>query len=333
MSSIIDDLRKRNALPDKTQGVSLIQTHISIVFVADNFVYKVKKPVNFGFLDFSTLEKRKYYCLQEVRLNRRLSKGVYIDVLPVTFDGKKHSLKDTSGEIVEYAVKMKRIPEQNLMKNKFEKGVLDSNHLKRIAEVLSEFHGAAQRTPEIDKFGKPDKFKINTDENFDQVEKYIGITIEKGIFDQLKKWTNGFYQKNNDLFMERIKAGKIRDCHGDLHMEHVCISEDIDIIDCIEFNDRFRYSDTIADIAFLIMDLEYHGGKEAAKRLWENYQEMAHEGDVYSLLNFYKVYRAFVRGKVIGFQVDDNRIPEETKKEAIKSADSYFQLAYSYTEG
>lgn len=332
MSSIIDDLRNSDALPDKTQGVSVIQTHISIVFVADNFVYKVKKPVNFGFLDFSTLEKRKHYCLQEVKLNRRLSKDVYMDVLPITFDGIKHSLKGASGEIVEYAVKMKRIPEENLMKRRFETGVLDSNHLYRIAEVLSRFHGTAQRTPEIDEFGKPDRFKINTDENFDQVEKYVGITIEKGIFSELNKWTNDFYMKNRDLFMERIKAGKIRDCHGDLHMEHICISDVINIIDCIEFNDRFRYSDTIADIAFLIMDLEYHGGREEAKKLWEYYQEMAREEDVYSLLNFYKVYRAFVRGKVIGFQVDDNRIPEETKAEAMKSANSYFQLAYSYTE-
>ena len=107
---------------------------------------------------------------------------------------------------------------------------------------------------------------------------------------------------------------------------------DIDIIDCIEFNERFRYSDTIADIAFLIMDLEYHGGWEEAKKLWEYYKEMAREGDVYSLLNFYKVYRAFVRGKVNGFQVDDDRIPEETKAKAIRNANSYFQLAYSYTE-
>ena len=332
MRNIIEDLQNPVALPDKTGGVTVVQTHISIVFVADEFVYKVKKPVDFGFLDFSTLEKREYYCHREVELNRRLSKGLYLDVLPVTMDEGKYTLRGTSGEAVEYAVRMKRIPNEKLMKSLFARDAITQNHLKRIAEVLAEFHSGALRTAKIDEFGEPERFKVNTDENFEQVEKYVGITISEEHFQSIRRWTGDFYIVNRDLFLERIKGGKIRDCHGDLHMEHICLTEDLPVFDCIEFNDRFRYSDTIADIAFLLMDLEYHGGERLAKILWEDYKALAQEGDGDLLLTFYKVYRAFVRGKVNGFQLDDESIDAKKKEEAVHIAKKYFQLAYSYIE-
>ena len=332
MSNIIEDLQNPVALPDKTGGVTVVQTHISIVFVADEFVYKVKKPVDFGFLDFSTPEKREYYCNREVELNRRLSKGLYLDVLPITMDEGKYTMRGTSGEAVEYAVRMKRIPDEKLMKSLFARDEITQNHLKRIAEVLAEFHSGALRTAEIDEFGEPERFKVNTDENFEQVEKYVGITIPEDQFQSIRKWTDDFYLINRDLFLDRIKGGKIRDCHGDLHMEHICLTEDLPILDCIEFNDRFRYSDTIADVAFLLMDLEYHGGERLAKTLWEDYKELAQEEDVDLLLTFYKVYRAFVRGKVNGFQVDDESIDAKKKEEAVHIAKKYFRLAYSYIQ-
>ena len=155
MSNIIEDLQSPIALPDKTRGVTVVQTHISIVFVADEFVYKVKKPVDFGFLDFSTLEKREYYCHREVELNRRLTKGIYLDVLPVTMDEGKYSLRGISGEAVEYAVRMKRIPDEKLMKSLFARDEITQNHLKRIAEVLAEFPALAQPTPEVTKPKEP----------------------------------------------------------------------------------------------------------------------------------------------------------------------------------
>jgi len=330
--SIIDDLRNPDLLPDRTDSVSVVQTHISIVFVADEFVYKVKKPVNFGFLDFSTLEKRKHYCHQEIELNKRLSKGIYIDVLPIMFDGQKHILGDNSGEVVEYAVKMRRIPDERLMKSLFERGELKSDHLKRVAEVLAGFHSKAMKTSEIDKFGEPDTFKVNTDENFEQVERYIGTTIQKYELEALKRWTNDFYKSKKGLFLKRINDGRIRDCHGDLHMEHICFTAPISIIDCIEFNDRFRYSDSVADIAFLLMDLEYHGGENFSRILWDEYKKISNEDDVESLLTFYKIYRAFVRGKVNSFQVDDSNISPENKDEAIQKAARYFELAYHYLD-
>jgi aminoglycoside phosphotransferase family enzyme len=330
ISSMINDLSDPASLPDATKNVSVVQTHISIVIVGDEFVYKIKKPVNFGFLDFLTLEKRAYYCSQEVELNRRLAPDIYLDVIPVRFDGRRYSLGSKQGEVVDYAVKMRRIPEDKLMKSLFEKRALTDTHVRKVARVLAKFHSEARRSPEIDAYGKPEMFKVNTDENFDQVGKYVGITVRKEAFQSLEAWTDLFYRNNRTLFLGRIEAGKIRDCHGDLHMEHVCFTEKVSIIDCIEFNERFRYSDAVADIAFLLMDLEYHGGEDFSKLLWDEYKNISLESGVESLLIFYKVYRAFVRGKVNSFQIDDANMKDEEKEKAKELARRYFELAYSY---
>ena len=330
MPSMIDDLLDPASLPDETENVALVQTHISIVFIADKFVYKVKKAVNFGFLDFSTLGKREYFCHQEIKLNQRLSEDLYLEVLPITYDGETYKIGEGRGEIVEYAVKMRKIPDELLMKSIFKKGELQSKHLKEIAGVLAKFHLNAYCSPEIDKFGEPDVFRINTDENFEQTKKYIDMTINKEDFDILDQWTDNFYKKNRRLFFDRIAEGKIRDCHGDLHMEHVCLKDPISILDCIEFNDRFRYTDAIADIAFLLMDLEYRGGKKFSDELWNFYTELTGDANMDALLTFYKVYRAFVRGKVNSFLLDDESIRPDAKKAATQVAAKYFQLARSY---
>ena len=331
MSSLIRDLSDPASLPDETKSVSVIQTHISIVIVGDEYVYKIKKAVHFGFLDFLSLEKRAYYCEQELRLNKRLAENIYITVIPIRFDGKKFTMVGGAGdEIREYAVKMRRIPEDLLMKSLYEKGALTGEHLKKVAEVLVSFHASAFRSAEIDQYGAPERFKVNTDENFEQVRKYVGVTIDSKEFKALETWTESFYSNNQRLFFNRIREGKVRDCHGDLHMEHICFTDPLSIIDCIEFNDRFRYSDAIADIAFLLMDLEYHSGGPLAARLWRDYAEGARDEGVESLLIFYKVYRAFVRGKVNSFQGDDATMGRDEKEEARTRAKKYFKLAYSY---
>jgi aminoglycoside phosphotransferase family enzyme len=245
MSSMVDDLSNPASLPDRTEKVSVIQTHISVVFLADEFVYKVKKPVNFGFLDFSTLEKRRYYCEQEVILNRRLSKDVYIGILPILYDGKTYRIAKQGSGPVEYAVKMRRLPEEMLMKSLFLQGKLETHHLKKLASILAKFHLTSRNSLDIDKYGEPESFAINTDENFQQTEKFIGTTIQKKELQALKRWTAAFYHANRELFWNRIMAKRIRDCHGDLHMEHICFTQDLPIFDCIEFNNRFRYTDTV----------------------------------------------------------------------------------------
>lgn len=327
---MIKDLLDPGAYPDPTDGVFLVQTHISMVFIADDFVYKLKKPVDFGFLDFTSLEKRRHFCHQEVRLNKRLAEDVYLGVLPVMFDGTSHKIGGDKGEVVEYAVKMRRIPTDCLMSVLFEQDTLRNHHLESIARILARFHAGAEQSSEIDRYGMPDLFKVNTDENFEQTRKYIGTTISEEDFRDLLEWTDGFYHQNLSLFSARKGDKKIRDCHGDLHMEHICFTERPAIIDCIEFNDRFRYSDTIADIAFLLMDLEYHGGTLPAEYLWSCYSKESGDTGMDDLLVFYKVYRAYVRGKVISFQLDDVNIVKEEKDKAAEAASKYFKLAKSY---
>jgi len=329
-STMIQDLLNPEALPDATKKISLVQTHISLVLVADRFVYKIKKPVNFGFLDFLTLEKRAFYCRREINLNRRLAQDIYMEVLPVFFDGKRFSMRNKRGKVVEYAVQMKRIPSARLMISLYEKGALTEAHLRRLAKVLAEFHNNALRTPQIDLLGEPEAFKVNTDENFAQVHKYKGVSIGKKQFNVLERWTERFYRSNKPRFQYRVEKGKIRDCHGDLHMEHVCFNRSLSIIDCIEFNDRFRYSDTVADIAFVLMDLEYRGGEWFSRRLWQEYQRLTDEKGAEDLLCFYKVYRAIVRGKVNSFQIDDPGIGPEAKEAAVLRARKYFDLALAY---
>ena len=225
---------------------------------------------------------------------------------------------------------MKRIPEEYLMKSIFLDGTLTDEHLKRIAGLLARFHATAAGGARIDRFGTAAGFKVNTDENFVQIEPYVGRSIDEATFSKLKEWTERFYSDRGNLFDERIAQGKIRDCHGDLHMEHVCFGDDVAVIDCIEFNERFRYSDTVADFAFLVMDLEFHGGAGQADRLWRFYSSHAEDRNVEDLLTFYKIYRAVVRGKVIGFQLDDTNIAEDKRLEAADRARDYFKLAADY---
>lgn len=332
MGSMIDDLLDPAALPDPTSRVSLVQTHISLVFVGDDHVYKVKKPVDFGFLDFSSLEKRRHYCNQEVLLNQRLSEGIYLEVLPVILEGGRHRLGGEGGEAVDCAVRMRRIPEDRLMRTLFERGGLGPEQLEAVAGLLARFHGEAERSERIDAFGTLESFKVNTDENFAQTEPFVGTTLSRDVFERIRDWTGAFYREEGGVFEKRVREGRVRDCHGDLHMEHVCFLDPVAAIDCIEFNDRFRYSDTLADIAFLLMDLEFRGGEGAAAELWSRYAERAAETGMERLLNFYKVYRAYVRGKVIGFQLNDPRIDEQAKQEAVRTAGAYFDLARRYVE-
>jgi hypothetical protein len=288
--------------------------------------------VNFGFLDFSTLEKRKYYCNQEVELNSRFSEGVYLGVFPINFNGIEHVI-DGKGKIVDYAVKMRRLSDEDLMKTRFKKGEIKSKDVQRIGQAIANFHEISISSEDIKKFGKIKAIKLNTDENFQQTSQFIGVTISEKTFNNLKNWTDEFYKKNQDLFDQRIVKDRIRDCHGDLHMEHVCLSDPIIIFDCIEFNERFRYIDVLSDIAFLLMDLEFNGGKDLSKQLFKSYLLNSREKDnkfVHDLVVFYKVYRAYVRGKVNSMISNDENVPVEKKNEAKNTATKYFDLAYSY---
>jgi aminoglycoside phosphotransferase family enzyme len=321
-----------SAYPETPKKVVLAQTHISTVFIGNEFVYKIKKPVNFKFLDFSTLEKRKFFCNKEVELNNRFSQDVYLGVYPVTFDGSKHTING-KGEIVDFAVKMRRLSDKDILKSRFKNSTITGNDLERIAEAIAAFHKVSPGSKEIDKFGNLEVVKFNTDENFQQTAEFVGDSISKDQYNGLKNWTDKFYQEKWKLFAQRVKKGKIRDCHGDLHMEHICLTDPIIIFDCIEFNDRFRYSDTLSDIAFLLMDLEFNSGVSLSKQLCNAYLKYVGEKDdqlIHQLINFYKIYRAYVRGKVTSFILKDSAVSEDKKLESRNTAQRYFALAYSY---
>jgi aminoglycoside phosphotransferase family enzyme len=315
--------------PDLPKEIKLIETHISLLFLTGSYVYKVKKPVDFGFLDFTSLEKRKYFCEQEVKLNRRLSPEIYLAVVQITRDRDRMSF-DGRGEVEEYAVKMKQIPEELLMDKLLERGQVNPEMIRAVSEKLVRFYSEAETNERIRSFARPDRIKQDTDENFEQTEKYIGVTISKEVFEEVQRRTDEFFRVREKIFHQRIDSGRIRDCHGDLRLEHIFWGDEISIFDCIEFNQRFRYTDVAADIAFLAMDLDYRGREDLTEHLIRAYVEGSGDREILNVLDFYKCYRAYVRGKVESFRLDDPNIPEAEKRGARKRAEKYFNLAYGY---
>jgi len=317
--------------PDHPQAVKFIETHISLLFLTGNHVYKVKKPVDFGFLDFTSLGKRKFFCEQEVKLNRRLSPTIYLGVVTITQEGNRIIL-DGKGELVEYAVKMRQIPEEFLMDKLLEKKQVTPRMIEAVSEKLVKFYFAAESNDLIQSFAKPERVKQDTDENFEQTEKYIDVTIPGQVYEAVKNRTNEFFRTKGKIFHQRIATDRIRDCHGDLRLEHIFWGDEISIFDCIEFNERFRYTDVAADIAFLAMDLDYHSRQDLSEHLIRTFIGESGDQELVEVLDFYKCYRAYVRGKVESFRLDDPHIPGGEKKEALKRAQKYFDLAYRYAQ-
>jgi len=329
-NKVVDALLRTDSYPEETSKIELIQTHISVVFVTDNFVYKVKKAVNFGFLDFSTLENRHLYCQKELEINKRLCPKIYLEVVPIN---QKNKIKiKGEGKIIEYALKMKRLPQERIMTILLKEGKVFKETIDDIAKVVSQFHLKAQTNLEISQFGTIKIIKTNWDENFSQTTKYIDQTIPKVTFQFIQTGINTFIEKNKALFEDRIVSNKIRDCHGDLHSGNIFITDQICIFDAIEFNDRFRYSDVAADIAFLAMDLDFQQRTDLSNYFVERYLVYSQDKQLMQLLAFYKCYRAYVRGKVISFKLDDTNIEQTEKTSAIKEAQAYFKLANEYVK-
>lgn len=326
---MISDLISASTFQESPSQVELIQTHISFIILTDIYVYKIKKPVNLGFLDFSTIEKRHFYCLRELELNRRLSSDIYIGLLEIR-KREDHFFYDGQGELVDYAIKMRRIPEDLMMLNLIKNGAVDLQMVGSVARTIADFHQNAQRGDTISAFGRPEMIRENIKENFLQTERYIGKTVSHEKYYALKEYALDFIKQNGSLFKKRMNEGKIRDCHGDIHMEHVCIADKIYIYDCIEFNDRFRYGDVASDISFLAMDLDFHEEKKLSDGFVESYIKASGDEEIMLLIDFYKCYRACVRGKVDSFELDDHSLGKEEKEEAGKIARKYFDLAYCY---
>jgi aminoglycoside phosphotransferase family enzyme/predicted kinase len=329
-SDLLEALQNPEIYPEKPEKVEMLQTHASAVFIVGEHVYKVKKPVNFGFLDFTTLEKRKYFCREEVVLNRRLCPEVYLGVAEIRLQNGRILLGEKTGDIIEYAVLMKKLPQDCMMDRRLAAGKVTLPVLQRIAAKVAQFHDQAEARPEIASFGRVEVIRTNADENFSQMEKYVGITLAPEVFQGIRDHTRAFIEAHRPLFERRLTGGRIRDCHGDLHLEHICLGDEILIFDCIEFNPRFRYGDVAADLAFLLMDLDFHGHAADSAELAAAYLSLSRDWPLYLLLNFYKAYRACVRGKVFSFRLDDPAISPRDKAAAQEEAGRYFRLARQY---
>ncbi len=329
-SDLITALQNPQIYPHSPRKIEFVQTHISAIFMTGEHVYKIKKPVNFGFLDFTTLEKRNFYCHQEVVLNRRLCPEIYLGVVEIRWHEGRIHIGSGPGEIVDYAVLMKQLPADCLMDQRLARKMVTEDDLQKIASKINHFHLHAATDPKIRSFGSIETIRGNLEENFKQTEPYVGRALSAEIHEKIREDSDRFMERRSALFQQRITGGKIRDCHGDLHLQHICLADEILIFDCIEFNERFRYSDVAADIAFLLMDLDFHGYPREEVQLASFYLSFSRDWGLFLLLDFYKCYRAYVRGKVTCFCLDDSNISSEKKRLALEEAKRYFHFASLY---
>jgi aminoglycoside phosphotransferase family enzyme/predicted kinase len=315
--------------PHPVTAVELRETHISVVFLTGTYAYKIKKPVDLGFLDFTTLEKRRHYCWQELLLNRRLSDNVYLDVIAVTADELGLAMNG-KGPVVEYAVKMRQLPDDLRMDRLVQKKEIDDQRICTLASRLFGFYDRAPCGHEIANLGAWETVRVNCEENFRQTESVAGKFFNAKLFKIVQAATLSFLHRRQDLFQKRCDSGKIRDCHGDLKVEHIYFENGLQIIDCIEFNDRFRYSDTSADLAFLVMDLDFKGFSDIGAKLLSAYVLRSHDRDMFVLMDFYKCYRACVRIKVNCLRLQDGELAAYERHRLERDTLRYLELAYRY---
>jgi len=299
MDELVAALLKPEAWPFPVERVEHLETHISHLFLVDEFVYKVKKPVDLGFLDFSTLERRRFFCEEEVRLNSRMAPGIYLDAVPITRDRNGFHVEG-AGEAVEYAVKMRRFDQDGLL----DRRPLDREIVDALAQRVAAFHGGIPAAPPQSDWGRPEKVWFPVEQNFRQV-------CELGLFPQfaerleaLEGRAKEHFQHLEELLAERRAGGFIRECHGDMHLGNIAwVEGEALAFDGIEFNPDLRWIDVANDIAFLLMDLEYRGEERLAWRFLNRYLELTGDYAAARLLPFYKAYRAMVRAKVAAIRL------------------------------
>ena len=315
--------------PHPVTAIEQVQTHISMVFLTGSFVYKIKKPVHLEFLDYSTLTRRKYFCQQETILNRRLSTNVYLGTVAITEYNGVYQLNG-SGPPVEYAVKMRQLPDDRRLIPRLQREEMDHRSIKALVRRLVRFYGRTKSGKDVQSYGAVDAVRRNCEENFLQLRDFVGTVLDPYHYDIVRSATRSFLKCEETLFQRRIDSGQVRDCHGDLRTDHIYFDDGIQIIDCIEFNSRFRYSDVVSDLAFLAMDLDFRGFDKASRKLMEVYAEMADDPGAYTLLDFYKCYRAMVRCKVACFRLRELDPGVHEYRYSLREADDFLNLALRY---
>ncbi|WP_319404519.1 AAA family ATPase [uncultured Desulfosarcina sp.] len=324
-AEILETMMQASFYPHPVETVQRRETHISTVFLTGPFVYKIKKPVDLGFLDFTSLEKRRHFCLEEIVLNRRLSHGVYIDAVPITRHDRTYRLGG-SGPTVEFAVKMHQLADTDSMQQRLQRGTLDDTEIESLARLLVGFYeqtatvcNAAPTAP------------LAWEENLQLAEAFAGVWIDRQEFEFVRSAARSFYRRHQRLFHRRRMEGKIKDGHGDLRTDHIYFTKTgIQIIDCIEFNDQLRILDIISDLAFLIMDLEYIHFSETAKSLIRWYVNLTDDVGSLPLLPFFCCYRAMVRCKVNCFHLLERSNPSADSNILKSAAGRCLAMAHGY---
>jgi aminoglycoside phosphotransferase family enzyme len=337
LRELIAKLSSPSAYPFELDKVEIHHTHISVVFLAGPYAYKIKKPVSLGFLDFSTLEQRRHFCEEEVRLNHRLARSIYLGIVPIV-STSRGLLVEGKGSVIEWAVKMMRLPADASLQERLRRGEVGPGLITELAQKVARFHAQAATSDPISAFGRFEAVARNVRENLEQKSGHVGTTLSPAVYDRLRSLTEQALAEHRSLIENRAGRGMPRDMHGDLRLEHVYFlpnerpPDNLVIIDCIEFNERFRYADPVADMAFLVMDLLFHGRRDLAEAFSECYFQSIGDPEGRVLLTFYTAYRAAVRGKVEGIAFLDPEIPDAEKADTLRSARAYWLLAVGELE-
>lgn len=321
-ATLIQGLRKASAYPHPVGAVERIETHSAVVLLAGDFAYKLKKPVDLGFLDFSTLARRRFFCQEELRLNRRLAPALYLGVAPITGPLDQPRI-DGDGEVLEYAVKMRRFSSRALLTDR----ALDAGIIDAIVSRIALFHAGLPPAPPDTPFGAAEAVVEPMRENFAYVRTGIADASVLAAVNRLARWTELWFLRLRDKLEQRRRGGFIRECHGDLHRGNIAVIDaEPMIFDCIEFSPRLRWIDTMSEFAFFVMDLREAGENGLARRALNRYLELSGDYDGLALLRFYQVYRAMVRAKVIGIRLAQGQLSGDERAKACVELRRYLQL-------
>jgi len=296
--SIISGLTHSSAYPHEVSAINIIETHISWVLLTGKYAYKIKKPVNFGFLDFSTLDKRQFFCNEEIRLNQRLTPDLYLDVVPIIGNLVQPKIGGV-GEVIEYAVKMLQFPDKHTLNELAEKGELGLGEIDQLTEIIADFHNNIEKAEVTSSYGHSEDIKHWFEENIIHIRPLLSSDDQKHQLNKLIAWGNNEWNNKVDVMEQRRRNGYVRECHGDLHLSNMTlINGKVTLFDCIEFNPLLRWIDVISEVAFIFIDLLYFGYERFAYRLLNDYLKLSGDYQAVTLLRYYVVYRALVCAKV-----------------------------------
>ena len=330
-SILIKALSEASAYEHEVSAVSLIETHISWVLLTGQYAYKIKKPVNFGFLDFSTLDKRRFFCHEEIRLNRRLAADLYLDVVPIT-GSLVYPKMGGAGEAIEYAVKMIQFPAGFTLSERAERAQLGADEIDQITDIVADFHGAIEKADENSSYGESECIKHWFVENFDHIRPLLADENQKQQLQMLQFWGNDEWNNKAGLMQHRRQQGYVRECHGDLHLSNMTlINGKVTLFDCIEFNPKLRWIDVISEVAFLVIDLLYFGYERYAYRLLNHYLQRTGDYQGLALLRYYLVYRALVCAKVSFLRHAQQQNDAESNQTCLKYSE-FANLAGYFTQ-